>query len=73
MALPELLKKSVEDKLKRYCKKKLRGKVHDDLKINFRIRGDHVSLFEERRAFLAPEKWVEIPVAQFRYNPKDKM
>jgi len=72
MVLAELLKKSVELKMKKYCERKVRAQYHDRLRRGFKIRGNSVFLYEERPAFGFPEKWVEIPIAQFRYNTRNK-
>jgi len=72
MALPELLKKSVELKMKKYCERKFPTKSQDRVRGGFKIRGDTVTLYEERIGFLPPHEWCEIPIAQFRYDKKDK-
>ncbi len=72
MALPELLKKSVELKMQKYCEKKFPKKLQDRVRGGFKIRGDTVTLFEERIGWMLPHKWCAIPVAQFRYDAKDK-
>jgi hypothetical protein len=72
MALPELVKKRVEGKLKKYCEEKVPERVRDRVRVEFKIRGDNVTLLERRPAFMNPDIWVSIPVAQFRYNPDNK-
>lgn len=69
MALPEFTKRLVESKLSSYCDQRVPLHVRDQVKLAFKIRGDSVTLFEQRRAFREKSKWVDIPVAQFRFSP----
>lgn len=71
MPLPLLIKKYAEQKLANYCAGKIPEHVKDKVKLEFKIRGNNVTLFELRPAFGKPETWVDISVAQFRYNLKD--
>jgi hypothetical protein len=68
MALPELIHTIVESKLKAYCEKRVPPEVRDRVRLSYRFRGDSVILFEERPSFAESDAWVEIPVAQFRFN-----
>jgi hypothetical protein len=72
MPLPEFTRKLVETKLTGYCKQKIPLHVRNEIRLNFRVRGNEVTLFEERPAFKQPSEWVEISMAQFRFNPQDK-
>ena len=65
-------RKLVETKLTKYCEQKIPLHVRNQLRLNYRIRGNQVTLFEERPAFKKPSSWVEISVAQFRFNIRDK-
>ena len=71
MALPELVKQLVETKLKKYCKAKIPGHVRDKIRLTYQIKGNNVTLIEERPYFQDPSIWTESPVAQFRYNAKE--
>jgi hypothetical protein len=72
MALSEFTLKLVEKKLGDYC----RGRVHEALchrvRIGYAIEGDLVTLFEERRGLLDPEKWVRLDMARFRFDDRTK-
>lgn len=73
MPLSPLVKQLVEKKLAAYCQRKIPADLHDEIRIDFKFRGNTVTLFENRPAFGLPEKWVNIPVAQFRYDPDDHL
>ncbi len=73
MPLPAVEKKLVEQTLSQYCEKKIPLHVRDKVRLNYRFRGNSVTLFEERPAFNIPDKWVDISVAQFRYEPLKKL
>ena len=68
MALPELVRLSVEKKLSKYCSKKVPHHVADRLRIGFRFRGNNVTLFESRPIFNNKNKWIDVVVAQFRFD-----
>ena len=70
MALPDLTRRLVEEKLGEYCKRRIPAHLLDRVRVGFKIRGNSVTLFEERPAFGFPGKWVDIVVAQLRFNPK---
>jgi hypothetical protein len=72
MALPELTKKQIEKKLAAYCKAKAPANLRYKYRVSFKIRGNNVTLYEERPAFGKPNTWVDIVVAQFRFNLKSK-
>lgn len=69
MALPELIKRKVKTILATYCKAKAPAYLKDKVRVDFKIQGNNVTLFEERPAFGKPDTWVDIIVAQFRFNP----
>lgn len=73
MPLPPLVKQLIDQKLTSYCRKKIPAHLHNEIRLEFKSRGNTVTLFESRPAFGMPEKWVEIPVAQFRYDPDHNM
>lgn len=69
MALPELLRLSVEKKLADYGRNKVPPHLVDKIRIGYRFRGKSVTLFEARPQFFDPSQWSEIVVVQFRYDP----
>ncbi len=70
MALSELTKRQVDKALAAYCKAKVPAYLKDEVRVDFKYRGNSVTLFEERPAFDRPDTWVDIIVAQFRFDPK---
>ena len=70
MALPALTRQLIETKLKNYCEKRIPEDVRSSVRMSFKIRGNSVTLNEERPQFRDPSVWVEIPIAQFRFDPR---
>jgi len=70
MALPTFTRTMIEHKLGIYCEKRVPPELMDQVRLGFRIKGNSVTLFEEQPAFLKPNEWVEIKIAQFRFNLK---
>ena len=71
MALPELIKKLIEKKMRNYCEGKVPSHFRHKLRIGFRIRGNSVTIIEERPYYHVPSKWSQTVVAQFRYDPSN--
>jgi len=75
MAIPENLKKEVEQKLKDFFEKQLPKINPDMVRLSYKFRGNNLTIFEERRSFynpFDPDEWTPFPVAQMRYDPKEK-
>ena len=68
MALPELTRELVAQRLTRYCEESIPAHVRDKVRMGFRFRGHTVTIYEERPAFQHPGQWVEIVAAQFRMD-----
>ena len=69
MALPVLTKHLVELKLGAFCEKRIPAHARDQVKLSYAIRGNNVTLNEERVVYSEPGTWVTIPIAQFRFDP----
>ncbi|MGB9720292.1 MAG: hypothetical protein ACPL28_02270 [bacterium] len=57
MALPRIIRQSIESKLKIYCKKRFPARLHNEVRGGYTIRGDSVTLYEEQIGFLPPYEW----------------
>jgi hypothetical protein len=75
MAIPENLKKEVEQKVTDFLKTQLPKINTDMVRLSYKFRGNNLTIFEERRSFcnpFDPDEWTLFPVAQMRYDPKEK-
>jgi hypothetical protein len=70
MVLPELTSKLVETKLTAYCERRVPPHARDQVRMSFSVRGNNVTINEERVAFKEPGRWVTIPIAQLRFTEK---
>jgi hypothetical protein len=70
MALPNLTRTLIEKKLRKYCEQRIPAHAKSIIRLIFKIRGNSVTLIEERPLFTDPSTWVGLAVAQFRFNPK---
>ncbi len=70
MPLPQLVQASAERIFRRYCREKALpcSCACADLRLNFSLRDDSVTLFLERQSFPSAAKGPTRPVAQFRYS-----
>ena len=72
MPLSEFTRKLVETRLSQYCKNRIPLSVRHKVSLEFKIRGNNVTLYEARPFFRDPSIWTENPVAQFRFDGKTK-
>lgn len=71
MSLNELQKKRVEKILDVFCEERIPARVKDQIKLDYNIRGNYVTLIEKRRHYKNPNKWTEQKIAQFRFSTED--
>jgi hypothetical protein len=75
MPIPENLKKEAEQKVTDFLKTQLPKINPDMVRLSYKFRGNNLTIFEERRSFcnpFDPDEWTPFPVAQMRYDPKEK-
>ncbi|WP_068783338.1 DUF3024 domain-containing protein [Paenibacillus phocaensis] len=65
--LDAFTKKKIEKLLSDYTEQKVPKHLRNQVRLNYKFRGNSVTLFEERPAFQS-EGWVELDVAQFRFE-----
>ena len=69
-SLPELVRKSVERDIGRYCEQRVPPHIRDKIRVEYEIRGNSVTIVERRppsREDFGPE-WSRLTVAQLRYE-----
>ena len=69
MALPAAIRQTIEEQLTAYCLRTVPLRYRNQLRLNYKLRGNSVTLLEEREPVLPAGPWVSRPVAQFRYAP----
>lgn len=67
MPLDAFTKKRIEKILNDYSEVKVPKHIRDQVKLSHKIRGNHVTLIEERPAFMS-DQWVQLDIAQFRLD-----
>jgi len=72
VALSEVVRRLAEEKLGKYCRERVPPHLKNEVRLGYKFRANTVTLFEERRPFGLPLEWVNIPVAQFRFDSKRK-
>jgi len=70
MALSEFEKNRIEKIFTDYCEKKIPLDIRDQLRIEFQIRGDEVSLSECRAPWRGEGEWTSMKVARFKKDQK---
>ncbi len=72
MALSEFTTKLVQTKLSWFCREKVPLHYRSRIRLGYRIEGDTVTIFEQRATFSDPDRWVDLDVAQFRWDDRRK-
>ena len=72
MALPKTTRRRVEKMLDAFCDAKVPPHTFERVRLVYRIRGNSVTLFEQRSFPFDANEWEECKVAQFRYDPKTR-
>ncbi|PWV94486.1 hypothetical protein DFQ01_13051 [Paenibacillus cellulosilyticus] len=65
--LDPFTKKRLEKILSLYIDQKIPFHIRNEIRMSYKIRGNNVTLIEERPAFRSKE-WVELDIAQFRLD-----
>lgn len=71
MALSEAIRKQVEDKLREFCDSHIPPDVRDWVRLDWKFRGTTVTLYESRPNLPACRTWVDMPVAQLRFDENE--
>ena len=68
MAVPDDIRIKIEDALREFCERRVPEHVRDKVRLNFTIRGNTVLLFEERPRWNNPSEWINLKIAQLRFD-----
>jgi hypothetical protein len=68
MAIDELQKYKVNKLLTEFCDSRIPVHVKKQIKLSFQIRGNYVTLYENRKSYLDNTAWIKEKIAQFRYD-----
>jgi hypothetical protein len=72
MPLP-ILKKQLADKLLHsFCEKRIPNEHRDKIRLSYRFRGNSVTLIDSRPDMFDKDKWLDLSIAQFRYDSADE-
>jgi hypothetical protein len=70
MALSDITLKIAEPMISLFCKTRSLMNLKNQIKISYNIRGNSITIYEERVYFKDISKWSKIPIAQFRFDNK---
>ena len=71
MPLPNDIRQQVQQRLSEYCERRIPDRVRDRVRLGYKIRGNNVTLFEERPGFLDRRIRTQTVVAPFRFDPEN--
>lgn len=72
MSIPDAVKVVVESSLVSFSEQRIPAHARDKVRLSYRFRGNSVTIYEARPAFLRRSEWVETAIAQFRFDPKQR-
>jgi hypothetical protein len=70
VSLSEFELKRIEKIFPDFCDKRVPPELRSKIRIEYRVRGDEVTLFESRPVWDDPTKWISGKVARFKKDPK---
>jgi hypothetical protein len=59
MAIPILVEQLVEKKLKKFCDMRIPGHVKSQVRLEYVIKGNNITLYEKRLDFLDNKSWID--------------
>jgi hypothetical protein len=63
-------RRAIEALLTAYCERRAPPSVRDKVRLQFRIKGESITLVESRPSFVDRTHWVDILIAKCRRNPE---
>lgn len=72
MSFDELQIHKVSRVLTEFCDARISEHAKNQVKLDYQIRGNNVTLFENRKHYKLPNVWTKAKVSQFRYDPDNK-
>lgn len=72
MPLPELVRRSAEKQVRRFCEGRIPAHARDQVRLELGIRGNAITIFERRPFFRSRpnvDEWSKMKIAQLRYDP----
>ena len=70
MAIPDAVKVAVEASLVSFIEQRIPAHARDKVRLSYGFRGNSVTIYEDRPAFLQRGDWSRLAIAQFRYDPE---
>ncbi|CAM3859816.1 MULTISPECIES: DUF3024 domain-containing protein [Paenibacillus] len=65
--MDDFTKRRIMKIMDNYTKNKIPKHLQNQLKLQYKIRGNNITLIEERPAFMS-EQWIQLYIAQFRLD-----
>jgi hypothetical protein len=69
MALPEIIRSRAEQLLFCFCQLRVPYWAREQYHLEFRVRGNSVTLYECHASWRPGQQWSRTPSAQFRFDP----
>ena len=73
MANDEFQAHEVNRILTEFCDTRIPEHAKSQIRLDYEIRGNSVTLYENRKHYRLPDIWTKAKIAQFRYNPEHKI
>ena len=68
MPLPKRIAEDARLLFDRYCRTRIPAELHDQIRLSYEIKGNSLTLIEERPSFLDRERWTRNEIAKFKYD-----
>ncbi len=73
MAIDKFQLHKVNHELTEFCAARIPEHAKSQVRLDFQVEGNAVTLFENRIHYRIPNQWTKAKIAQFRYNTGNKL
>lgn len=70
MALSEFEKKRIDKLFTEFARQRVPERFAEQIRIDYRIKNDEVSLYESRPHYMLDSTWFSLPIARFKKDPE---
>jgi len=73
MELPQYVRRYAEELIGKYCHGRVPEHLKERVRHLYKVKGNTITILEERPHFMRPLLWTLSPIAQFRYTSSSKV
>jgi hypothetical protein len=72
MKKPNEHKLDIENKVKAFCETRIPEEIRDKIKMTYEVKGNKITIIEERPPWTGEGPWTKMAIAQVRFNEEQE-